>query len=90
MVGRRADVPACGDVVWITLTPRVGHEQAGRRPAGQVPENRFASCDDVSGDARPACRSDTHLPVTVSHLPGTGCHPRRSSPSCLRSNMTST
>ncbi|MEW5717391.1 MAG: endoribonuclease MazF [Chloroflexota bacterium] len=26
-------VPQCGDVVWITLDPQVGHEQAGRRPA---------------------------------------------------------
>ena len=26
-------VPARGDVVWITLDPQAGHEQAGRRPA---------------------------------------------------------
>ena len=26
-------VPARGDVVWVTLNPRTGHEQAGRRPA---------------------------------------------------------
>ena len=26
-------VPARGDVVWISLTPQAGHEQAGRRPA---------------------------------------------------------
>jgi mRNA interferase MazF len=26
-------VPGRGDVVWITLTPQAGHEQAGRRPA---------------------------------------------------------
>jgi len=26
-------VPECGDVVWITLNPQAGHEQAGRRPA---------------------------------------------------------
>ncbi len=26
-------VPGRGDVVWITLIPQVGHEQAGRRPA---------------------------------------------------------
>jgi mRNA interferase MazF len=32
---RRKDryVPARGDAVWITLDPRPGHEQAGRRPA---------------------------------------------------------
>lgn len=28
----RRYVPARGDVIWITLNPRVGHEQAGRRP----------------------------------------------------------
>ena len=26
-------MPKCGDVVWITLNPQAGHEQAGRRPA---------------------------------------------------------
>jgi mRNA interferase MazF len=25
-------VPERGDIVWITLNPQVGHEQAGRRP----------------------------------------------------------
>lgn len=29
----RRYVPARGDVVWITLNPQAGHEQAGRRPA---------------------------------------------------------
>ena len=29
----RRYVPARGDVIWITLTPQVGHEQSGRRPA---------------------------------------------------------
>lgn len=33
MVGRRTYVPRCGDVVWISLNPQAGHEQAGRRPA---------------------------------------------------------
>ena len=28
-----AYVPGRGDVVWISLDPRAGHEQAGRRPA---------------------------------------------------------
>ena len=26
-------IPRRGDIVWISLTPQVGHEQAGRRPA---------------------------------------------------------
>ena len=29
----RTYVPERGDVVWITLNPQAGHEQAGRRPA---------------------------------------------------------
>ena len=33
MVKRKAYAPQRGDVVWITLNPQAGHEQAGRRPA---------------------------------------------------------
>lgn len=33
MVGSKIYVPQRGDVVWITLNPQAGHEQAGRRPA---------------------------------------------------------
>jgi mRNA interferase MazF len=33
MVVATSYVPERGDVVWITLNPRAGHEQAGRRPA---------------------------------------------------------
>ena len=33
MVTHQAYVPKCGDVVWITLNPQAGQEQAGRRPA---------------------------------------------------------
>jgi len=33
VVGREEYVPERGDVVWITLNPQAGHEQAGRRPA---------------------------------------------------------
>jgi len=28
-----AYIPDRGDIVWITLSPQAGHEQAGRRPA---------------------------------------------------------
>jgi len=28
-----ATIPERGDVIWITLNPQAGHEQAGRRPA---------------------------------------------------------
>jgi mRNA interferase MazF len=33
MVSSQTCVPKCGDLVWITLNPQAGHEQAGRRPA---------------------------------------------------------
>lgn len=33
MVGQADYIPERGDVVWITLNPQAGHEQAGRRPA---------------------------------------------------------
>src|SRR4030066_1283987 len=33
MVSPQTYVPRCGDVVWITLNPQSGQEQAGRRPA---------------------------------------------------------
>ncbi|HPA48370.1 MAG TPA: endoribonuclease MazF [bacterium] len=33
MVTGQAYVPQRGDVVWVTLNPQAGHEQAGRRPA---------------------------------------------------------
>lgn len=33
MVRPEGYVPGRGDVVWITLDPQSGHEQAGRRPA---------------------------------------------------------
>ncbi len=32
MVGSQTYVPQRGDVVWISLNPQAGHEQAGRRP----------------------------------------------------------
>jgi mRNA interferase MazF len=33
MVKKTAYVPKRGDVVWLTMNPQAGHEQAGRRPA---------------------------------------------------------
>jgi mRNA interferase MazF len=33
VVGSKPYVPQRGDVIWITLNPQPGHEQAGRRPA---------------------------------------------------------
>jgi mRNA interferase MazF len=40
VVSSQTYIPQCGDVVWITLNPQAGHEQAGRRPAVVLsPEN---------------------------------------------------
>jgi len=33
VVNSKRYVPQRGDVIWITLNPQAGHEQAGRRPA---------------------------------------------------------
>ena len=33
MVNLKSYVPKRGDVIWITINPQAGHEQAGRRPA---------------------------------------------------------
>jgi mRNA interferase MazF len=33
MVSRAGFVPRRGEIIWITLNPQSGHEQAGRRPA---------------------------------------------------------
>jgi mRNA interferase MazF len=32
-VKKKAYIPDRGDIIWITLNPQAGHEQAGRRPA---------------------------------------------------------
>lgn len=33
MVASPSYAPRCGDAIWVTLDPQIGHEQAGRRPA---------------------------------------------------------
>jgi mRNA interferase MazF len=33
LLKKTAQVPERGDVVWLTINPQAGHEQAGRRPA---------------------------------------------------------
>jgi mRNA interferase MazF len=43
MVNPRAYVPRCGDVVWITLNPQTGHEEAGRRPAVVISPQSYNS-----------------------------------------------
>lgn len=41
MVTAQTYVPRRGDVVWITLSPQAGHEQAGRRPAVVLSPTRY-------------------------------------------------
>lgn len=43
MVNQQNYVPQCGDVVWITLNPQAGHEQAGRRPAVVISPQNYNS-----------------------------------------------
>jgi mRNA interferase MazF len=41
MVKRRSYIPERGDIVWLTLNPQIGHEQAGRRPAAVLSPQRY-------------------------------------------------
>jgi len=43
VVSSSAYEPRRGDVVWITLNPQVGHEQAGRRPAVVISPQNYNS-----------------------------------------------
>ena len=41
MVNPHTYIPQCGDVVWITLNPQAGHEQAGRCPAAVLSPRNY-------------------------------------------------
>jgi len=41
MVDTRSFVPQYGDVIWITMDPQAGHEQAGRRPAVVISQRSY-------------------------------------------------
>jgi mRNA interferase MazF len=43
MVSSQTYVPKCGDVIWISLNPLAGHEQAGRRPAVVLSQKSYNS-----------------------------------------------
>ncbi len=43
MVGSKPYIPERGDIVSITLTPQVGHEQTGRRPAVVISPSDYNS-----------------------------------------------
>ena len=42
-MSRTTYVPDRGDIVWITLNPQAGHEQAGRRPAVVISPTAYNS-----------------------------------------------
>ncbi len=53
MVNPRTYVPQRGDIVWITLNPQAGHEQAGRHPAVVLSPKGYKknrACYTVSGN----------------------------------------
>jgi mRNA interferase MazF len=35
-------IPEQGDIIWLNLNPRVGHEQSGRRPAIVLSSRKFS------------------------------------------------
>jgi mRNA interferase MazF len=39
-----ADIPARGDVIWLTFNPQAGHEQAGRQPALVLSWQSYLHC----------------------------------------------
>jgi mRNA interferase MazF len=41
MVDSREYTPRRGDIIWINLDPRAGHEQAGRRPAVVLSHEKY-------------------------------------------------
>jgi len=43
VVDQQSYVPDRGDVVWISLNPQAGHEQAGRRPAAVLSPQSYNS-----------------------------------------------
>ncbi|PYU22677.1 MAG: hypothetical protein DMG30_14125 [Acidobacteria bacterium] len=63
-------VPDRGDVVWVTLTPQAGHEQAGRRPA--VVLSPAAYNGRVGGDGDPP---EAWSIISVSEVVCLSLHP---------------
>jgi len=47
-VKKKTYIPDRGDVIWITLNPQAGHEQAGRRPALVISPAAYNSKTDLA------------------------------------------
>jgi len=56
-------IPRQGDIIWITLYPREGNEQRGRRPALVVTNNTFNSFTKVLAMVCPITNSKKNLPI---------------------------
>ena len=58
MVSRgKKTIPDCGDILWVTLDPTRGHEQAGRRPVLILSKSEFSR----------ACGMALIVPITSKH-----------------------
>jgi len=55
--------PKQGDIIWITLDPREGNEQMGRRPALVVTNNTFHSFTKGLAMVCPITNTKKNLPI---------------------------
>lgn len=54
-----------GDIIWLSLLPQAGHEQAGRRPALVVSSNVFNSFSRTTAMVCPITNTDRNTPLHV-------------------------
>lgn len=55
-----------GDIIWLSLNPRAGHEQAGRRPALVVSNDTF---NDFTGSGAMVCPISNTDRNSALHVP---------------------
>jgi mRNA interferase MazF len=55
-----------GDIIWITLDPRIGHEQKGRRPALVVSNNTFHNITNSAAMICPITHKDKGFPFQIT------------------------
>jgi len=56
-------IPEQGDIVWITLDPREGNEQKGRRPALVITNKTFNSFTKTLAMVCPITNTNKNLPI---------------------------
>ena len=54
-----------GDIIWLSLLPQAGHEQAGRRPALVVSNDVFNDLSKTTAMVCPITNTDRHMPLHV-------------------------